>query len=252
MTKIPLGKIAFTDKGAYSNTVKYGRFDFVVTEDSCYLSIKDENNGHPVTDTLWWRCLANGKQATEAAKIALTKATEAGNAASNAVSSSVKANNSATNADKKAVAALAATEETLRVIAIADNVIDEAKAQIASMKTVELALMSQALLAPSRMELKYLKQVRLGNSVPQRIIAKLFPSYVLPNVLFQSANGDSVIVNPAGELKINKIGKTQIHVIPPQNTSIYQTIEIEVVNPALRKIKSGGLRFLSGGRMRKV
>lgn len=251
MTKIPLGKIAFTDKGAYSNTVKYGRFDFVVTEDSCYLSIKDENSGHPVTDTAWWRCLARGTQATEAAKIALAKATDAGNAASNAVTSSVRADNSAVNADNKAIIALAAAEEALGVIANADNVIDEARAQIASMKAAELALMSQALLAPSRMELTYLKQIRLGNPVAQRIVAKLFPSYVLPNVFFQPVSGDSVIVNPAGELKINKVGKTLIHIIPSQNTSIYQTVEIEVVNPSMRKV-SGSLRLLSGGRLRKV
>ena len=66
-----LGKVAFVDKGVYSATTTYNTFDFVVTEDSCYLCVKDSNKGHDLTDTAWWKCLANGKPATEASKRAL-------------------------------------------------------------------------------------------------------------------------------------------------------------------------------------
>lgn len=251
MTKIPLGKIAFTDKGNYSNTTTYERFDFTVTEDSCYLSLKDENTGHPVTDTLWWRCLANGKKATEAAAKALSEAGKAIEAASNAVTASVKANASAANADNVAGIALETSKEASKAIQGAEKVINDGEAQIASMKAAEQALMSQALLAPSRMELTYLKRITLGNPVAQKIVATLFPSYVLPNVLFQQISGDSLTVNPAGELKVNRIGKSSFHIIPAQNTSLYKTIEIEVTNPVFRKAGSN-LRLLSGGRIRKV
>lgn len=70
-----LGKVAFVDKGVYNAATRYDFFNFVTTEDSCYLSLKDSNTGHPVTDTAWWKCIANGKPATEAAKKALAEAT---------------------------------------------------------------------------------------------------------------------------------------------------------------------------------
>ena len=80
-----LGKVAFVDKGVYNAATRYDFFNFVTTEDSCYLSLKDSNTGHPVTDTAWWKCLANGKQATEAAREALNQAAEAGKCAGNRV-----------------------------------------------------------------------------------------------------------------------------------------------------------------------
>ena len=87
MTKIPLGKVAFTDAGSYNAGNTYKRFDFVDTEDSSYLSLQDNNKGHAVTETAWWKCLARGTKATEAAK---------------------KANDAAALANEKAVAAKAA------------------------------------------------------------------------------------------------------------------------------------------------
>ena len=84
MTKIPLGKVAFTDAGSYNAGNTYKRFDFVDTEDSSYLSLQDNNKGHAVTETAWWKCLARGTKATEAAK---------------------KANDAAALANEKAVAA---------------------------------------------------------------------------------------------------------------------------------------------------
>ena len=84
MTKIPLGKVAFTDAGSYNAGKTYKRFDFVDTEDSSYLSLQDNNKGHAVTETAWWKCLARGTKATEAAK---------------------KANDAAALANEKAVAA---------------------------------------------------------------------------------------------------------------------------------------------------
>lgn len=252
MTKIPLGKIAFTDKGTYSNTTTYGRFDFIVTEDSCYLSVKDGNVGHPVTDTAWWRCIANGKAATAAAKKALEESGRAAEEASNANSASVRAGSAASEAKKQADAALLAKNEAHSASDEAREIIMEGKAQIASMKTAEQSLMSQALLAPSRMVLNYSKVITLRNPVLQKIIAELYPSYVLQNVIFQQPpnGGDSVYVEPSGELSINKVGKTKIHVIPAQNTKIYQTVEIEVQAPALRLTGDGALRFNSDGSLR--
>ena len=64
MSQIVLGKVAFVDKGVYATASTYNTFDFVVTDDSCYLCVKDGNKNHPLTDTAWWKCIARGTQAT--------------------------------------------------------------------------------------------------------------------------------------------------------------------------------------------
>lgn len=58
MSQIILGKVAFVDKGVYATASTYNTFDFVVTDDSCYLCVKDGNKNHPLTDTAWWKCIA--------------------------------------------------------------------------------------------------------------------------------------------------------------------------------------------------
>lgn len=65
---IRLGKVAFVDKGTYSSATTYNTFDFITTDDSCYLCIKDGNKGHALTETTWWKCIARGTTATAAAK----------------------------------------------------------------------------------------------------------------------------------------------------------------------------------------
>lgn len=247
-----LGKVAFADKGVYNAATRYDFFNFVTTEDSCYLSLKDGNVGHPVTDTAWWKCIANGKPSTEAAKKALEKAVEAGQASSNATSSGIRAENAATKADQATTGAETATEEALLVTIDAERMIVDGKQQIASMKAAESALMSQALLAPSRMELAYNKVITRRNPVTQYIKARLFPAYVLQNVIYQQPinGGDSVYVEPSGKLEVNKVGHTKIHVIPTHNTGIYQTVDIEVQEPAIRLTGDGAIRFNSDGSIR--
>ena len=67
MTKIPLGKIGFTDAGTvdkehpFDEQHPYRRFDFITDEDSCYLSLVDNNVG-TYLDPLRWRCIANGNR----------------------------------------------------------------------------------------------------------------------------------------------------------------------------------------------
>ena len=248
MSQIVLGKVAFVDKGVYATASTYNTFDFVVTDDSCYLCVKDGNKNHPLTDTAWWKCIARGTQATEAAKTALAEANKAIEATRNAISAAGLAN-------AKALEDLAgrASDEALAAAVDAEAMISEGKAQIASMRAAEQSLMSQALLAPTRMELGYVKRITLGNTVAQRIAVSLFPAYVLPNVIFQQAfySGDALYVDPHGNLTVRKTGTATIHVIPAQNTSLAQTIEIEVTAPVIRKAGSV-MRFLSGSRIRKV
>lgn len=253
MTKIFLGKVAFTDAGAYASGTSYDRFDFITTDDSCYLSVKDENKGHALTDTAWWKCIARGTQATEAAKTALQEANKAIEATRNAISAAGLANINAQEAKKQAGLAGQASDDALAAAVEAEAMISEGNAQIASMRAAEQSLMSQALLAPTRMELRYVKRVTLGNTVSQRIAVSLFPAYVLPNVIFLQAfySGDALYVDPRGNLTVRKTGTATIHVIPSHNTSLAQTIVIEVTAPVIRKAGSV-MRLLSGSRIRKV
>lgn len=253
MTKIFLGKVAFTDAGAYASGTSYDRFDFITTDDSCYLSVKDENKGHALTDTAWWKCIARGTQATEAAKTALQEANKAIEATRNAISAAGLANINAQEAKKQAGLAGQASDDALAAAVEAEAMISEGNAQIASMRAAEQSLMSQALLAPTRMELRYVKRVTLGNTVSQRIAVSLFPAYVLHNVIFQQAfySGDALYVDPRGNLTVRKTGTATIHVIPSHNTSLAQTIVIEVTAPVIRKAGSV-MRLLSGSRIRKV
>ncbi len=253
MTKILLGKVAFTDAGSYAFGTTFDRFDFITTDDSCYLSVKDENKGHALTDTAWWKCIARGTQATEAAKTALQEANKAIEATRNAISAAGLANINAQEAKKQAGLAGQASDDALAAAVEAEAMISEGNAQIASMRAAEQSLMSQALLAPTRMELRYIKRVTLGNTVSQRIAVSLFPAYVLPNVIFQQAfySGDALYVDPRGNLTVRKTGTATIHVIPSHNTSLAQTIVIEVTAPVIRKAGSV-MRLLSGSRIRKV
>lgn len=247
-----LGQVAFVDKGAYATGTTYKRFNFATTDDSCYLSLKDNNKGNPVTDGIWWKCIANGKQATEAAREALTRANEAAQAASNATAAAIRAGSAATKAEQATTDAETVTEETLLAAVEAEKMITDGKQQIASMKAAESSLMSQALLAPTRMELAYNKVITRRNPFVQYVAARLFPSYVLQNVIYQQPvnGGDSVYVEPDGKLAINKAGHTKIHVIPTNNTKLYQTIDVEVQEPAMRLTGDGAIRLNSDGSLR--
>lgn len=75
------------DTGEYSSTKTYSKLDLVHTADSSYVSKVNDNIGHDVTDTNYWQCYADGKQATKAAAsatVAATAATEAARTAEKA------------------------------------------------------------------------------------------------------------------------------------------------------------------------
>jgi len=80
MAEINLGRVAFLDRGVYSPTESYNKWDFVTTVDSCYLYINTEPSiGEPITNTAYWKCIADGKPSTlaAAAAAAVTEQSEA-------------------------------------------------------------------------------------------------------------------------------------------------------------------------------
>lgn len=184
--------------------------------------------------------------ATEAAK----KATDAANgAASNATNAATKASSAADMANKEASSVNAAKSEALAAAARASSTATTAEAEIEKMKQLQESISGAASLAPTRMELTYTKRITQRNPYVQRIVAKMFPSYSLQNVLFL---GDDVAVSvdPAGIVTPLKIGTSRIHVIPTQATHLYKTINVTVQAPSVRLTGGGKIRVDSKGRIR--
>lgn len=184
--------------------------------------------------------------ATEAAK----KATDAANgAASNATNAATKASSAADTANKEASSVNAAKSEALAAAACASSTATTAEAEIEKMKQLQESISGAASLAPTRMELTYTKRITQRNPYVQRIVAKMFPSYSLQNVLFL---GDDVAVSvdPAGIVTPLKIGTSRIHVIPTQATHLYKTINVTVQAPSVRLTGGGKIRVDSKGRIR--
>lgn len=184
--------------------------------------------------------------ATEAAK----KATDAANgAASNATNAATKASSAADTANKEASSVNAAKSEALAAAARASSTATTAEAEIEKMKQLQESISGAASLAPTRMELTYTRRITQRNPYVQRIVAKMFPSYSLQNVLFL---GDDVAVSvdPAGVVTPLKNGTSRIHVIPTQATHLYKTINVTVQAPSVRLTGGGKIRIDSKGRIR--
>lgn len=57
----------------------------------------------------------------------------------------------------------------------------------------------------------------------------------------------AVSITPDGVFMINGVGMSKIHVIPTENTGIYQTIQIEVQEPGIRLTSGNGMRLSGSG-----
>ena len=243
MTKIPLGKVAFTDAGSYNAGKTYKRFDFVDTEDSSYLSLQDNNKGHAVTETAWWKCLARGTKATEAAKKANDAAALANEKAVAADNAAItQANTAATNAQQQASAAGEAAAEATESVA-------EMNAALARLEELEQTITAKDRKQPTGMTLEFPKKITKGNKDILRVIATLSPAGTGNNVLFLG-DDKAVSVAPDGFLTVNSVGISKIHVIPTENTSIYRTIDIEVVPQSVRLCTKSTLRLTANGKFR--
>jgi hypothetical protein len=129
---------------------------------------------------------------------------------------------------------------------------NEVRQELMSMRSLAAALQSKAYLSPTRMELTYPADISIRNSMPQRIMALLLPGYSLQNVLIFPAGGDAVESDLSGLLSIRHLGTAKFHVVPTIATHLYQTINITVRNPYLRKLSGGRLRKTSAGHLRIV
>ena len=220
--------------------------------------------------TAYENTVAATKKAETAANSANTAAGSANSAASSANSAATKANTAAGNADKATAAANTATTNANNAETKANTAATNAQQQasaageaaaeatesVAEMNTAlaRLEELEQTITAkdrkqPTGMELEFPKKITKGNKDILRVIATLSPAGTGNNVLFLG-DDKAVSVAPDGFLTVNSVGISKIHVIPTENTSIYRTIDIEVVPQSVRLCTKSTLRLTANGKFR--
>ena len=99
------------------------------------------------------------------------------------------------------------------------------------------------------MKLNYPKKVTYRNTHPFKVEVELLPVDTGRNVLFLG-DDRAVSITPDGVFMINGVGMSRIHVVPTENTALYQTIQIIVEEPGMRFISGRGIRFSGSGGIR--
>ncbi len=205
--------------------------------------------------------------ANSAATSANTAATNANTAKDNAViatqnaiTATTNANTATQNADTATGGANRATENALaaandaktntvaagNAAVLAGTKAAEAQVTIVRLEELEKSLIAAAKMMPTGMSLECLKVITFRNTLPQRIKVNLTPAGYSNNVLFLG-DDKAVAVAPDGTFTIKEVGISKVHVIPTENTSLYQTVAIQVVQPGLRKVKANSLRLTNNG-----
>ncbi len=229
---IDLGKVAISPKGAYSSTAIYERLDCVTAGNGTYLSLKDGNTGHAVSESSWWLCLVTGQQAVDAAQAA-------NEAAQNALNKANSAHTAAGNANNQAAAASAAAQAVNAVVAQAESAVEDAQEAAEECRQV-IASASQVEslgLIPTAMSVEYPDTITLGNPSDRYIKPIFTPSHVIPNVIYLG-DDKAVSVAPNGRITVNDEGESVVHVVPTNKTALYKTIRIKVKRAGLRLVNA--------------
>lgn len=198
-------------------------------------------------------------KATAAAKDATTKAATATTNADTATEEARKATSGATTAKQEADKATAASVEATKQAATATDYANEAGQQAAAAAerleatraAMELAVARAELVVqgvPNGLKVEAPERVTIGNPVKQYVKPKVKPDSCAQNVIYQT-DGQSVMIEPDGEIVAREVGSSRVHVIPTQGTRYYKTIRIEAVPPRMR-LTSGGMRLDKEGNIR--
>lgn len=185
--------------------------------------------------------------ATAACREATQKCVEAtanaNSAANNANVAATAANQSATNLSTIKAECQDATSRCNSTNATAEE-------KIVAMDAVLKSISAESQAAPVRLEISVPESISTKNKVVQRIGFKLYPTYVMQNVLFQRVSGESVTANPSGIITVKGTGTTKFYVIPPQNTEVWKEVDVTVRQPLIRLTSSGKMRL--GSKIRIV
>jgi hypothetical protein len=243
----------FVWRGEWQSGEKYIENDWVTHGGSSYIctAVVDPSSIPPEDDEDNWGLLAESGNslAQEAANSAAASAAGAATAANSAAASAAGAATAAGSAIGAISSANAATATANAAAANANQKAQDAQNTIDRMEEMADSITAGVKLTPQEMALDYPRVVTLRNSEPLRISYTLLPAYTGKNVLFLG-DDNAVSVMPDGSLKVNRVGKSKINVIPTENTSLYKTITIEVIEAGMRKVNSGSLRLTGSGNIR--
>lgn len=255
--KLILGKVAFTDKGAYSNTATYGRFDFTVTEDSCYLSLNDGNTGHPVTDAAWWRCIAKGSQATAAATKALEATNKALEAVKNAEVAVVQATQQAANASSAAGSANAAVETVTSLIADTETELATLRGLLSEVRTATKTAQDAYDLVskisgvdvfagiPATLVVEETINAVVGSS--PIITKELFPTTANQSVIFQLSAGKGSVTPDGVVSSPTEAGNVVINVVSTISSALWKQVTVKFRALQARTTENGTARTAEDG-----
>lgn len=246
---IVVGNVAFTDKGAWvanysfesegETITGYDANDIVHTSKGVFASLVDGNTSEPSDTSTNWRLWLDK---TPTAK-AQSAADDANKAASLANTAAATATAEAAEAKKQATAAQEKSQQ-------AEEAATRADAKIAQMDSLA-GQIATGFIAPSRMNLSYQAEISIRNKQKQKIEASILPAYLPQSVLYQRAEGDSVMPDPSGNLTIKGQGTTKIWVIPTANTPLWQEVNIKIRQPYMRISATGKIRK-NGSKIRIV
>ena len=126
-----------------------------------------------------------------------------------------------------------------------------AQAEQSRQKLEEMAAQVEAAASniPTGLRVDCPEEITLGNTVTQRIAAKVKPDYAQQNVLYLS-DGVACDVEPDGRIVPKRAGTSRVHVVPTAGVQYYQTKKIRIVPPRVRTGADGGIRLDSDGNIR--
>lgn len=287
MATFDLGKIRPVDKGEWNNSYP-GGYDIldIVTKDSGSYMSKVASNTAPLTDRNSWipisdptlieaaEALRNTNEATRQANESSRNSAETTRQNNESTRQTNETNRGSAETTRSLNETIRQTNETTRQTnetarqanetareQLKDELItlkeetetarDNANAAADNANTAaEVANEAVAeLLRPTEMTLDYPSRITYGNTAPKKIDCELYPKKSVNNMLFLG-DENAVSVRPDGELFVKKPGTSIIHCIPTENTALYKTIQIQVVEPALRIVNGSSLRLMANGYFR--
>lgn len=198
----------------------------------------------------------NAQNAASEAKTATTATVSATTNANTATTACKKATDAANDATKKATTeSIDATGKAKTATAYANEAGQQAAAAAERLEAtrgemeIAIARAEQVVQGvPNGLKVEAPETVTLGNPAKQYIKPRVKPDGCAQNVIYQT-DGQSIEVEPSGEIQAREAGSTRVHVIPTQGTKYYKTIKIEVVPPRIR-LTSGGIRLDKQGNIR--
>ena len=173
-----------------------------------------------------------------------TAVSSANTATANANTATTNANTATTNAQQATEACQVATDLTNEAAGNADEATEECREIIRTAENLEALG-----LFPTAMSVSYPRVITLGNRYEKFINAILSPAKVYKNIIYLGDN-KAVEIAPDGRINVVAAGVSTIHVIPTCHVELYQTIQIQVINPTMRLNTRSSMRFTSQGNIR--